>query len=143
MSKVPDHLRFVPTPGRFLLGIIAAPAAPAFGASLLDKSLFGDLIGLLGLGYLSAFTLFLPLMIMRLPATRHPLATCVIGGALTAPGPLGYGIALATLPSAPGMILLVLAVAAPLGAVGGFVSWLCVVWRSSEFAELRTLRVNS
>ena len=137
MSYAPtaDRPEFVPDPRRVLLGIIVAPVAPSLVATL-PQSLLPSFGALATLGLLSVLTLFLPLILWRLPHTRHPFWTCVLLGGFSAPGLFGYLLALvlgitAGAPAAP---LFVLLATFPLGAVGGAIFWLCVVWRSDGWA---------
>jgi hypothetical protein len=88
-----------------------------------------------GFGFSSVIVVFLPLLAWRLPRTRHPLLTCVVAGAGAAPGPVGYFFGLMILPHDSGRIALgILLYTAPLGAIGGFVFWLCAVWDGGGFA---------
>lgn len=118
---------------RVLLGIVAAPIVPSllFGATNGGPAAIGPVIlPLVGLGFLSVLTLYLPLLAWRLPRSRRPLMTCVLVGIVAAPGPVGYvfgaiGLLLAgELWFVPGILILT----APLGAIGGFTFWLCAIW---------------
>ncbi len=118
---------------RILLGIVAAPVVPAL---LFGPSSLGMIWQVAALGFASVIFLFLPLLAWRLPRTRHPLLTCIVAGAVAAPGPFGYAFVLIGLAYHSGWLALgTLLFAAPLGAIGGFVFWLCAVWDGAARSE--------
>lgn len=125
---------FVADPKRVLLGVIVAPVVPSLGVTIFQFS-FPSFGGVVTLGLMSILTMFLPLVLWRLPRTRHPFWTCVVVGGFSAPGLFGYTMAviMAFAVSAPITPLMVLLITFPLGAVGGAVFWLCVVWRSEAW----------
>jgi hypothetical protein len=125
-------------PGRVALGLVAGSAVPSLvvgPGGLGDESYW--LLFLFGC--LSILTVYLPLMIWRLPRTRRPFLTCALLGALAAPGPIVIALAiisaLGQAGEMTGLVGFVYLFTAPLGLVGGCVFWLCVVWRNPEFAR--------
>ena len=128
---------FIAHPGRVLLGIFAAPLVPSLAAEI-PAFKFLDFWPLLFLGFFAVLVPFLPLVLWRLRRTRHPFWACVLIGGLSAPGLLGYIVAIfATLGGFPTVLPMLMAITFPLGAIGGAVFWLCVVWRSDgwDFVE--------
>jgi hypothetical protein len=138
MSYAPGAARegFVADPRRVLLGTVLSPIVPSAAAAIPQFSL-PSFWAVVTLGLLSVLTLYLPLVLWRLPHTRHPFWTCVLLGGLSAPGLFGYSLAiiLGIAAGAPAAPLLVLLFTFPLGALGGVVFWLCVVWRSDDRAN--------
>lgn len=128
MSQFND---FIADPRRVVLGMIVAPAAGALAAEV-PTFLLRDFWQIWLLGLLSVVTLYLPLVLWRLPRTRHPFLTCVVVGAVSAPGLVGYSVAImiSLLGVGAGWAGLVLLVTFPLGAIGGAAFWLAAVWRS-------------
>lgn len=121
-------------PLRMLAAAVAASAVPSVMVTL--PSLV-DAWPLFFMGCVSIFTLYLPLVLWRLPRSRHPFLTCVILGALAAPGPIGIGLAIGLAIGAiggVGTLIFVLGMTAPLGAVGGAVFWFGAVWKNPDFA---------
>ena len=121
------------SPNRLLIGVLASFLAPAaITVPFLPPEIFALLL-LAGLG--SVLVVYMPLISWRLPRSRHPLFTCIWLGGIAAPGPFGMLLALTMLVTtgAPLAALSVLAAMAPFGLLGGFVFWLCVVWRNPEF----------
>lgn len=125
---------FVADPRRVLLGMIAAPIVPSL-AAVIPQSFFPSFLAVATLGLLSILTLYLPLVLWRLRRTRHPFLTCVLIGGISAPGLIGYSIAiiLGMVAGAPAAPLMLMAATFPLGAIGGAVFWLCAVWRSERW----------
>jgi hypothetical protein len=125
-------------PGRMALGVVAGSAVPSLvvGPGGLRDGSFWILFLF---GCLSILTVYLPLMIWRLPRTRWPFLTCMILGGLAAPGPIVIALAIVSAlgqaGEMAGLFGLVFLFTAPLGLVGGCVFWLCVVWRNPEFAR--------
>lgn len=117
------------TPGaiRIFFGALAASAVPSL---VLTYPNFADARSVFFLGCLSIFTIYLPLMAWRLPHSRRPLLLAILLGVAAAPGPIGLGIAVVMPVAAPMVVL----VAAPFGAIGGLVFWLCALWRNPDFA---------
>ena len=125
---------FIADPRRVVLGMIAAPAAGAL-ATEIPTFAFRDFWTIAFLGLLSVVTLYLPLVLWRLRRTYRPFLTCVVVGAISAPGLLGYAVSLigGLLMAEPALIFLPLAATFPLGAIGGAIFWVCAVWRSDGF----------
>lgn len=113
-----------------MLAALLAPAA--ITVFFLPPEIF---VLLLLAGLCSVLVVYMPLISWRLPRSRHPLFTCIWLGGIAAPGPFGMLLAITMLVTtgAPLAALAVLAAMAPFGLVGGFVFWLCVVWRNPEF----------
>ena len=127
---------FIADPRRVLLGMFVAPAVGAL-ATEVPTFTFQSYWGVALLGWLSVITLYLPLVLSRLRRTSRPFLTCVIVGGISAPGLLGYAVAVVggLLTADPAWIVFPLAATFPLGAIGGAVFWLCVVWRADGWEK--------
>jgi hypothetical protein len=123
-----QHREMIPNPWRVLLGIFAAAFVPA----MLYPN---DFTTLAGLGLLSVVTIYLPLVRWLLPKTRQRLVACMALGAVAAPGPMGYTVAIAGLwlpEGGSGLWAFVFLSTAHLGLLGGLAFWLCVIWKIEE-----------
>lgn len=124
MSVVNDY---VADPRRVLLGAFAAPLIASLATEVPTFRLT-HYWGICFLGFMSVISLYLPIILWRLPRTRRPFLTCVAIGAISAPGILGYAIAIIG-----GLLVwplgaLIVVATFPLGAIGGAVFWVCAVW---------------
>ena len=83
-----------------------------------------------------SFLLAIPLGVRRWRVMERPLLECLVIGAITAPGPLGYaGVGLLAVFSP--MAIVVFAVLAIAGAMGGFIFWAIVTRFGREFEPLK------
>ena len=127
----PDAPRLNAHPGRLMLGAMAAFIIPAAIGALVMR---GGFFPLVIFGAMSVLAVFLPLVAWQLPNARHPLLTCLVLGAIASPGPAGYALMVMSLFSGISFLIpLGLLIAAPHGIAGGFVFWLCVIWRNPDF----------
>jgi hypothetical protein len=119
---------FVADPKRIVLGAVVAPTA----ASLIGSISMGDFWSLWLVALLSTMPVYLAVILWRLPRTTRPLLTCLLIGALTAPGIVGYifGLVGTMVAADASAMLVILFFSAPFGLLGGAVFWLCAVWRS-------------
>lgn len=117
------------------LGLVAAPVVPALAFTF---PTFADAGSLIAFGALSVITLFFPLLVVILPRTGRPFLTSVVVGALIAMGPFGIIVAAASAGAGPfgaaEALIYLLAITAPLGAVGGAAFWFCALWRNRDFS---------
>ncbi|CAA9481697.1 MAG: hypothetical protein AVDCRST_MAG91-48 [uncultured Sphingomonadaceae bacterium] len=93
--------------------ITSSEVVPAVRVILAGSVIFA------GFGLVSVLVPFLPLILWRLPQTRNPRITCMLLGALSGPGPLGYW----ALPYFPRLALLTI----PMGTIGGLIFWFVTV----------------
>jgi hypothetical protein len=133
--------RFRPGLWRLLGGLLAASAIPSFLVSALFLS--SDFFWMIfWLGCLSICTVYVPLIFCWLPS-RRPLLVSVVIGAVSAPGPLTAALGVVMLlngsPAALPFLAFALAITMTLGAIGGFVFWLCVLWRNPDVAAQEEL----
>ena len=116
-----------------MLGLLVAPVVPPLLFAVAVRS--GEGIGvLIFFGFMSVFILYLPLILWRLPRTRHPFQTCLLAGIVASPGPFGYVLMVIAISGGAWAGLLIFAFTGPLGAVGGFVFWMCAFWRGDNEA---------
>lgn len=131
-------------PGRLALALLLASFVPsAFFAVLLSNERFASFVFMSVLGFTAIAIPFTPLMAWRLPRTRRPFATVVLIGAISAPGPIGYALALMgvlTVKSSYDLLDLAraLLVTAPFGACGGFIFWLVAMWSPPQPRDAKT-----
>lgn len=123
--------------GRLMLGLLLAPTVPSALMVVLASGeglqgfLFMSLLGLMAVAIP-----FTPLMAWRLPRTRHPLLTTILLGALSAPGPFGYTLALVgSLGEGPSLVAAVLLTTTPFGALGGLIFYMCAIWRGPDIDQ--------
>lgn len=125
---LPDRVGPRLRPGRTILGLVCGVAVPSLAASCVlsigeEQGPLRDVLsgaaGFALFGTMSILTLFLPLILWRLPRATNPVVTCVLLGMISGPGPLGYFVATA--------FPFILVTTFAMGAFGGFVFWLVAV----------------
>lgn len=135
-----DQPAILPNPWRVVLGTSAAVILPAVLGGLPGFELM-EVGTLAAFGLLSVATMYLPLLRWLLPKTRQRLLACIILGAVAAPGPVGYAMALGGMlftEAGATAAALILLVTAPFGLLGGFIFWLCAMWRIEEVRPAKT-----
>lgn len=130
-------------PLRLLLALLLAPFVPSLMlalASMLawrNMSIVTSMSFVLVMGYAAMLFPFGPLLAWRLTTTRRPFLFCVLAGAVSAPGPLGYMLLTGgILRGTDGLVASasLLTGLAPLGIIGGCVFYMCAIWRDPGFA---------
>lgn len=135
-----DNARSLPPVTALLAGIIAAVAVPGLLILLYFKVVGGldavgaitDMLTFLGIAIGQALAIAIPLGLYHWSKSKRPLRDCVLIGAVSAPGPLGYlGLTLALSGNAA-WALVIWAVLGGLGALGGACFYWAATWAASS-----------
>jgi len=134
----PGDVRFGPNPVRMLAGAAAAAMALSALAELVAQGVYH---AVLLVALTSMMLVFLPTFHWRLPRVRYPLLECLLIGAICLPAPIAVSNSILLLidssTEALSWLTTVVTLAAPFGALGGFVFWLVVVWRNPDCVQIR------